>query len=133
MESFKINATYPFLVWIATIALVAPLLVVSHGLFFVEDYSRSAGDFSWIMLIPFGMVLSLPVLIINYLIFYFLTKKGIKALGVKLILCITSISGILLTFHIIGGSTEYTFDILYSVSVVLPSFLFRVFQVKKAI
>jgi hypothetical protein len=132
-EKNYINTGYPFQVWLTTIIIVAPLFLICYSLLFLKNEKPLSEDYSWIILIPFGLLFSLPVFTIQYVLFIILAKKRLKALGIKLTLCITCLIGVFLTFHIIGGTSEHNFRILYSTSVILPSFIFKVYQNKPAV
>lgn len=132
-EKDYINTGYPFQVWLTTIAIVAPLIITLHGVL-QSNYHFSTVDVTFLFgTVPLGLIFSLPVFIIHYVLFIFLTKKRLKTLGIKLTLCITCLIGVFLTFHIIGGTSEHNFRILYSTSVILPSFIFKVYQNKPAV
>jgi hypothetical protein len=132
-EKDYINTTYPFQVWLTTIVIVAPFIITLHGVL-QSNYHASAEDVGLLIVTVFlGLILSLPVFIIHYVLFIFLTKKRLRALGIKLTLCITCLIGVFLTFRIIGDTSEHNFSILYSTSIILPSFIFKIYQNKPAI
>lgn len=80
------------------------------------------------MVVPIGLIFSLPVLVVYYILFYLLTKRQIKALTIKITLCIVCIAGILIKFYEIKGELAFFMSMIYSASVVFPTFLFRVYE-----
>jgi hypothetical protein len=122
----NINIVYPLEVWFTTIVIVAPLIIIFYDIFFSRPQSILFGDYSVVAIIPIGIILSTPVLLLYYSLFRFLIKKEVRALHLKFILLATVITGIILTFYCIGGTAEFTMTLLYSTSVLLSSFIFRI-------
>ena len=110
--------------------------------FFSKDNSSPLADrYSWIVLaVPVGIIYSFPLLIVYYLLFYFLSRRQIDAVRIKLILCSVCIVGILITFYLINGSMEFKdtmvfkgtmaflLSMIYSGAVILCGFLFNVYR-----
>jgi hypothetical protein len=133
MQKKSANKLYPFKVWLSTIGIVAPLLMIINGVFNSNNQTSAADSALLFVTIIFALFFSMPVLIVHYLVFNLLIKKQLKAFGIKLILCIISIAGIYIIFHLIRGSMEYIMSAIYSLSVILPSFIFKIYQNEPAI
>ena len=129
MENRSANNWYPLQVWFLTIVIIAPLETIIYNRFFTENIAPLADRYTWIiLLVSFGLFFSFPVLIIYYLLFSLLIKKKIRPLVIKFILYLFSITGIYLTFALIHGSMVNLLSMIYSASVILPSFIFKIYR-----
>ena len=125
-----INFFYPVQVWITTLVLGGPIVLTVYDQIHRNGLVSVVQDFAWnIIFIPFGMLYSLPVLALYYFIFRLLTNKGVKALVIKIILCLLCIAGILVTLNLIHGSMIPLLSITYSCSVVVASFVFKIYRI----
>ena len=120
------NYLYPLQTWLLSLAVIAPILMFIE---FVFIPSRLIDDLAVpFVFIPFALALSLPTFLVYYLSFLFLTRQLGSSIRVKMVLNAICIAGILITFSLIGGSEIINLFILYSTSVLVSSFIFKVFK-----
>jgi hypothetical protein len=132
MEIRKPDYLYPFKVWFSAIAIVAPFSITIYNFLFYQNTAPNSDNYSWVVAtIPIGLICSLPVLVIYYVLFLFLSKRQVKTFMIKIILTIICVAGIIITFLIIGGTIAPLMSKIYSTSVILPSLIFKIYQNKK--
>ena len=110
---------YVFKWWLLSVCLIGPLIILITSLFTGTHYTVA------IWAVPFGLMFSLPCLLFMLPIFYFLHKWKTGILATKLILNITAITGILVTFHIFLSEPENIFPAIYIASVIISSLFCR--------
>ena len=116
MEKIIFRRNYIFKVWGSTI-IGAPLLIMiltdiimSKGLSKLDSGALGFISFS----IGYGFLLSIPTLLITYLIFHYLSKAFQEAFYLKLNLILIGVSSILLTFYLCYGKDAYNINRNYS-------------------
>lgn len=115
----QINTHYPLLLWMLTI-LIAPLIFVIIAILKGDIVT---GDLSLIFVfILFGAFFSLPTLAAVYLAFFLLNGKTSRFVLVA-ILNMISITGVFITFYVMGGSASLEFCLIYSASVIFASLI----------
>lgn len=119
MDSF-----YPIRHWLLTLA-IAPVIVALYAYLISNDTSMFSLLEAYALFFIIGLIFSIPMLLVYYLIFYFLIRKPLSALTIKSILNLATIAGILVTFYVIGGSATPDYSISYSIAVVVSSWLIK--------
>lgn len=122
---------YLFKVWILSLCL-APVILIT-----IVFLSSNNSEFDLPSLIgftfftiTFSLVLSIPTLIIAWLVYRYISSKQKGELFIKCIVSITSIIGVLVTFYIILGketmlSEDIIFPAAYCISIAACAFLCR--------
>lgn len=117
------NKLYPIQLWLTTIVFVAPLLIILVGLINEE----------WIMgleviplFIMFGIVFSLPSLLVCFAAYKILTVKISSPILIKILLNLILVGAVLITFALISGSLASRLSIVYSASIVIASLFYSV-------
>jgi hypothetical protein len=127
--NFRINKLYPLKVWLTTIVLIAPLLLFAGSLILDSSYYKSSDNYFILLLfIGFGLLYSLPTFLLCYLTFIISSHKLNSSLLIKTMFDAVCITGIFITFSLIGGSEATQYSFCYSASVIIASLLFRVFK-----
>jgi uncharacterized membrane-anchored protein len=130
MEKRTANNLYPLQVWSLTLIVIAPIVTTIYT-YFSKNPSPLADRYSWIwLLVPFGFFYSIPALLFYYLSFKILAARQLKPSIIRSILCVICIFGIYITFFIIKGSMANLLSEIYSASVILPSYVFKIYQNK---
>lgn len=116
-----VNKDYLVLIWMMTIALV-PLVWIAYQILF------SGGNWrSMFLVLPlfyiYGLFYSAPTFFILLICFYLLSKNEVSSIWSKIILSVIGISGILITFHLIGGSLSRELALFYSIGYVITIFV----------
>jgi hypothetical protein len=129
-EKPKRNNFYPLQVWIMSVAIIAPILLFVWGT--ISD-SNSIFDIDKVGLFFFiwaGLILSFPTLAICYTVFVILNYKSKSPFFIKVIFNLVCITGIVITFFLIGGWESFTiwFTCFYSVSVIISSIIFKILK-----
>lgn len=105
--------------WIITI-IIGPILLSLHEILF-----KNQSIISMLELIPLfifmGITCSIPVLILHIITFNLLTKFISSKILMKFILTVVGITGISITFNIIGGTLSDRLTIYYSIAITLSS------------
>ena len=135
MERIQFKRDYIFKVWGSTI-VTAPILTMLLTALIVakNNGSTDIGFIGFITLsIGYGILFSIPALLIIWALFFLVNKVVTKPGLFKLIFAIIGILCILLTFYFLFGSEAYdlkasyaalTFSINYSICLVVFSFIF---------
>lgn len=117
------NNKYPFQLWLTSVAGLAPLLFIAIG---IIEKSNNVGLESIPAFVMIGLLFSLPMLALCYVIYMVLIRKLASAILIKVIVNLITIAGIFLTFHLIKGSMALMLSLIYSVSVILASIFYRI-------
>lgn len=108
---------YPIQVWLSTILLSSLIL---YTFIAGDKFIESMGLL--VIIIPYGLILSLPALLLYCLIYYSLNKTDINANRLKLILTMSGIAFILVTFYFLTANTitfiKWEFPFSYSVGLI---------------
>ena len=117
--------SYPYKHWLTSIA-VGPLIYMTYESFVTENSTFNDFIGTYMLFLTFGLLLSLPVLILYLLLFSLLIKTIGSTLIIKTILNITTIVGIAFTIKLIGG-TLMTSSLVafYSIALVISSFFYK--------
>jgi Sec-independent protein secretion pathway component TatC len=118
--------SYPYKHWLTSIA-VGPLIYMTYESFVTENSTFNDFIGTYILFLTFGLLLSLPVLILYLLLFSLLIKTIRSTLIIKTILNITTIVGIAFTIKLIGG-TLMTSSLVafYSIALIISSFIYKI-------
>ncbi|MDQ3015154.1 MAG: hypothetical protein M3R25_00290 [Bacteroidota bacterium] len=128
----QIDNFYTIKVWLACIFL-APLLFVVWALIIGEN-TLGKSPVAYGFLLCFGLLLSLPSLLINYLIFRLLTRTRVNVILVKTILFVVGMIIFEATFWILGTSvTAWARDkwfspFAYIILFLIATFYFSIFK-----
>lgn len=117
--------SYPYKHWLTSIA-VGPLIYMTYESFVTENSTFNDFIGTYMLFLTFGLLLSLPVLILYLLLFSLLIKTIGSTLIIKTILNITTVVGIAFTIKLIGG-TLMTSSLVafYSIALVISSFFYK--------
>lgn len=125
MTSLLNSKSYPYKHWLTSIAL-APTFPILYNIAFLhgENYLDYLKGYPAFFL--YGLLSSLPAFAIYLLLFSYLAKGAYSELIIKTLLNLATITCIFLTFLILGGSEENDIAIMYSVSVLITSFFYKI-------
>jgi hypothetical protein len=124
------NKEYPLLLWVTTL-LIAPILFTAYD---IIEYGKNAlkNDLPLGLLIFLvGAAFSLPIFIIVYFLFKFLTNKTISGFLIKGTLNVVCIISIWIIFALIKGSMAQMSTLIYSGSVILSSVFYKIYNKPK--
>lgn len=127
-KSQPYNYFYPIKVWLLTILLSSLILYT----FLVGDKFIESIILYFIMIL-LGLILSLPSLLLYCLLYYSLNKTDINVRRLKLIMIISGISFIYITFYVVGGRSllEWKFPLSYSVVFIAVTLLTKMKVINK--
>jgi Sec-independent protein secretion pathway component TatC len=117
-----LGKTYIFLTWIGTVAL-APLLGLAIGLLFGDASTRSFELAFCATLLVFGLVFSLPALIVYLIVFSWIRRKMVDSKSTQLIFMFIAIGLINISFWILGGYAAPYLCVAYVISHILSTML----------
>ena len=122
------NSLYPIKVWLTALFLVAPLCLWIEDRIMYGNIRVSQYDLFGIPLLGLGgAVLSLPVYLILFVIFRFLTGKQVPTAQVRWILNAICVMGIFITFKLVDESSGIVTPVCYSISIVIASLFFKIY------
>jgi len=135
METLLFRRNYIFKVWGSTIIGAPILMMILTAIIIAKQGSKlDSGAFGFIAFsVGYGFLLSIPTLLITYLLFPELSKTFQKAFHLKIILILISVACILLTFYLLYGSDAYningnyaalTFSIAYTFCLTMFGLIF---------
>jgi hypothetical protein len=133
MEMQKVNNWFPIMVWFFTVVVIGPIFSSIIMNFMNITVIQEMRDFhpNLLSYIEIGLLFSLPVFAIYFVIFKILTYKSKSSFLIKNYLNIICTIGIFITFYIMSASkTNIYFSIVYSVSAILSGFIFRVYKTR---
>ena len=129
------NKYYPLQLWLTSIA-IAPVLFFIIGFINSPNLNGESGAFAMLlMFVFFGLLYSLPVFIITYIIYKLTIHRTQNTLFAKVILNVVSVVGVWVTFMIIQGVDSFNwkgnrsglvFSLIYSASIFISSTLYRI-------
>jgi hypothetical protein len=119
------NTWYILKLWCTTILLTGPLVTL---LFSVagRNYPNGEDLAVYLLMIPFGFVLSLPSLIVSGGLLLVMDYYTFSPMLTKWSVNVATILGIFATFKVMCGSPAIPLTISYSIAIVLTSFLYRI-------
>lgn len=128
-DNFRINKLYPLKVWLTSIVIIAPFLLFIGSMILDSSYYKNPDNYFILLLfIGFGLLYSLPTFLICYLTFEISSYKTNSPLLIKALFNVVCITGIFITFSLIGGSEITQDGFFYSASVIISSLIFKVFK-----
>jgi hypothetical protein len=129
------NKFYPLQLWLTSIG-VAVVLLFLIGSINSQGIQVQAGDVEMFFLfIFFSLGFSLPIFAITSFVYMLDIIKSLSPLKVKAILNLIAIAGAFVTFLVINGSESFNwkgnrsgmiFSIIYSVSIVISSAIYKI-------
>ena len=121
----KVNYSFPILHWLTSI-FIAPILFLCAT--WLEDGATVAmSDSSMIPAFLFvGVIFSVPVVVIYFLLYSFLVNVISSTLLIKVILCATAISWCCVVIIVLTGTMDKRLCIVYSVSIIIASMFYKV-------
>ncbi|MBF9254305.1 hypothetical protein I2I11_13450 [Pontibacter sp. 172403-2] len=117
------NKLYPIQLWFTTIVFVAPLLIILAGLV-SEEWNMGLEVLP--LFIIFGLMFSLPSLLVCFAAYKILTMKISSPILIKILLNLIIVSAVLITLALISGSLAFRLSIVYSASILIASVFFSV-------
>ena len=122
------NKNYPLYNWITTI-IIGPILFTVYEILFKNESISSMLEMIPLFILM-GIIFSIPVLILNILIFNLLSKIITSKIFMKFILTVVGITGVVVTFKIIGGTLSNNLTIYYSIAIILSSIFVKLKNVE---
>ncbi|WP_116545489.1 hypothetical protein [Pontibacter virosus] len=122
------NKLYPIQLWLTTIILVAPLLMILAGL---VNNEWNMGFEVLLLFVFFGLAFSLPAFLVCFAFYKILTVKISSPILIKILLNLIIVGAVLITFALISGSLAFRLSIVYSASVVIASLFYSVKRKEK--
>lgn len=128
---------YLFRVWVTTIVIAPVILMLLTGIVF--SGADSGALYFIVFAIAYGLIFSLPTLIICYFIYPLLWKKAKNILKFKLLVILTSIVGMIITIFFLYGPNSYNINtsygglsmsIIYGVCILISGLLYRYKKIK---
>jgi hypothetical protein len=135
MEISKANNWYPIFVWLLTVAVIGPIILSIMIKYFEPAnyfFSTEIGT-NFRICSVFGIIFSLPVLIIYFIIFKVLTNKNKSSLFIKIYLTLLCLIGMYFTFYIMGEFKILLYTLPYPIGLIIATLIFRVYKEKKKI
>ena len=137
MEKRSANNWFPILVWLLTVTFIGPIML-SIMIKYLEPanyfFSTEIGTNFRISSV-FGIIFSLPVLVIYFIIFKVLTNKNKSSLLIKIYLTLLCLIGMYFTFYIMimGEFKISLYTLPYPIGLIIATLIFRVYKGKKKI
>ena len=123
------KAFYPVQHWVYSLVL-APVLIQLYE--FVTGNGFPDIGIMLLMLI-IGLIYSMPVFLINYIVYIILTAKVRPAWIIKLGLDVVAIGGVIFIFHgVFKMQYNWFVPILYAVSIILTSLVLKIRETPKS-
>jgi hypothetical protein len=121
--------TYPLKQWLVTLT-ISPFLLAVYEYFWGSSATAKGYIELYTLFLLLGIAYSLPVFVIYYLSFFLLSKRVKSPLSMKIILNIIAITGVYITFKILGGALTPGLSITYIVTIFVSSLILKI-SVKK--
>lgn len=128
MEKRLANNSFPFWVWILTVAVIGP---ISLSIMIVSSNSVSSMGFyaNLLLYLVFGLIFSLPVFGIYYFVFKLLTNKNKSTKTVKVWMTLICLIGMYITFYIMSGEgINLIHTSPYPGGLIISTLLFKVYK-----
>lgn len=130
----NMNKFYPLKLWLLSILIVAPLLLIVVSLILNSSEIKKPEDFFVVILFMLvGLVYSIPTCIVSFLFYKILARNLKSVFLIKFFLNAVVITGVFITFWIINGSEKLRFSLFYSASVIISSLLIRMKEPEKSV
>jgi len=133
MEGQKLNYWFPLKAWLTTVIIIGPLLLTIFGsLNITERFIHEWSDL-WIIvvIILYGLVFSLPTLLVSYLVFIQLNPKRTLPVWAKIIIGTVAVLGAIITFRLMGGFMTPIIFVSYTAASILSCLPYKVYKIKK--
>ena len=117
------NKFYPIQLWLTTIIFVAPLLIMLAGLV-NEEWNMGLEVLP--LFIMFGLIFSLPSLLVCFAAYKIRTVKISSSTIIKILLNLMMVGAVLITFGLISGSLAFRLSIVYSASIAISSLFYSI-------
>jgi len=132
MEIHSANNWFPLKIWVLTVVVIGPILY-SILIYFSKPVSLFPSNEIIIVLrtaILFGLLFSLPVFGIYFLLYKLLTSKNKSPFFIKVFLTAISILGMYITFFIMsaGSNINFYYTLPYPISVIISSLILKVYK-----
>jgi hypothetical protein len=126
------NIKYPFKFWVTSILIISPAVEIITEYIFKPEYFylTATGVLQTYLAGAFGLLLSLPALVVFYFVFKWLVDKELNAVLIKLILFAVYFSTLFLTSYIASGEWLWGFIIDFSIGGIIGSLIFKVYGTK---
>jgi hypothetical protein len=127
----RVNKWYPFQIWILTL-LIGPAIMLID-LLVRDNFLLERQEYGFLIYaFLYGLIGSLPLLGVCYLIFYLFIRRGLPEFYTKIILILISIAGIMTSFYyFLGNNASLRIDSIYSIAVILSSCIFKIYKLPK--
>lgn len=119
------NWTYLFKHWFGTL-LIAPIIAQVIELIITKNNQIFSFSESYLLFLIFGLFFSIPTYLLYIFLYYFLIQKNINTVCSKIILISFAVSGIIITFWIIGGTFSFKGALSYSLSSIVTGLIFKI-------
>ena len=116
---------YPIKHWLGTLA-VGPVIVLIYDAVFSHNNSMLSGPEFYVLIFLFGLLFSLPSLLIYYFCYKMVSRKVKSKLRTKMVLLIIAIVETLLTLYLIGGTLMNPLMISYSAALVMTAIVLKI-------
>ena len=127
IEAKQFDQFYPTKVWLATIVMLAPVIIVIIELYRDANYLANNDNLKVLLLfIVFGIFFSLPALALTYISFSILANKNSSEYLIRILCAVVALLCTFMIFWFINGTAATKLALIYSTSVVIASFLFKV-------
>jgi len=125
------NKSYYINHWVLTLA-TGPLILTlfNYSLTSIQGLAIELRD-TYLVMLVFSMLFSIPTLATYYFIFRTLDKKKINLVFSKFILIAWTIAGLTTTMLLIGGSASTQIIFAYSISAIIAGVLLRINNLTK--
>ena len=130
-----INKNYPINVWISTI-IIGPIIFCLATLIITRDKPFDTGIFGLFMFgIIYGLLLSLPTLIISFFCFQYLKRQTKNVRVIKTVYILIALFGMAITNYIFFGKDSYnlhqyyaglTMTLAYGAAILLTGVLYKI-------
>jgi hypothetical protein len=125
----KTNYWYPVQVWLMTVVILGPVLLLLSFWKDMHAFPNYIPELVLMLLtIIYGLIFSLPVLLIDFLIFKFLVQRNYSKLLIKQIIAIVSVIGIILTLHIVTPYAMFAAYLCYSLAFIISCIIMKPYK-----
>jgi len=125
----KTNNWYPVQVWLMTFVILGPVLLLFSWLKDVHAFPNFIPELVLMLLtMIYGLIFSLPVLVVGFLIFKLLAHENYSELFIKLILSIFSVIGIFVTLHFATPYAMFAAYLCYSLAFIISCIIMNPFK-----
>lgn len=126
MVTGYMDRSFAFKHWIFT-NLIAPVGLMTYIAFAENEKLFVLNGVGFlVMAILFSFVMSVPVFILYYGAFYFLSKKKMPLLTIRIVLSVIAIIGVFASARLLGGKNTGQIELAYSITVLVLGFLIKI-------